>query len=693
MLGHYIVRGVALIAAALALNLVISHYDFIRYDATEGRVSSLSPQTRRLLRELKNDRQIVIEAFVSRDVPESYVKTKFELISMLNEFSAMSGGGIQVRMHADLEPFSQEAVTAEQRFGIRPQSVRTRSRGAFKDEDVILGAAFTSGLEKVVVPFFDYGVPVEYELIRSIGTVGRKERKKIGVVKTDAQLMGGGFTFAGGQPRMSPKQEIVSELEKQYDVEEVDANSPISMGKYDVLLAVQPSSLGPQEMNNFVEAVRSGQATAIFEDPRPAFMGNVPGTGDPKRPPGGGMFGMGGGAPQPKGDIRQLWKVIGIEQPGEPSVEGGFHPDLAWQKYIPYQKLQITGISETWVFVRNEAPGAEEAINAIDPITSGLQEIFLPTPGVIQRASGVDNLKFTKLLSTGTVSSGRVSVETFQTSQEDPGRLSASLGRSRGEQILAARITTAEPESLMAAESADSEDEAAKKSASDGGKTTKKGINVVYVADIDLMISTFLRIRARPEEDPEINWKFENVTFLLNTIDALSGEESYIDIRKRKARHSTLQVVETRVNAAREAEFDQSKKFGEEYDKAVKAAEEENRNVMKTFQEKVDGLKKKQQAGEQINLSDVRAAMDELKMRQAALDRKFEIRREQLRRDREAQIQRIRRQTDLAVVRIQNSYKFWAVALPPIPPLLVGLVVFVYRRLREREGVSKARLR
>lgn len=180
---------------------------------------------------------------------------------------------------------------------------------------------------------------------------------------------------------------------------------------------------------------------------------------------------------------------------------------------------------------------------------------------------------------------------------------------------------------------------------------------------------------------------------MLNTIDALSGEESYIDIRKRKARHSTLQVVETRVNAAREAEFDQSKKFGEEYDKAVKAAEEENRNVMKTFQEKVDGLKKKQQAGEQINLSDVRAAMDELKMRQAALDRKFEIRREQLRRDREAQIQRIRRQTDLAVVRIQNSYKFWAVALPPIPPLLVGLVVFVYRRLREREGVSKARLR
>ena len=41
-------------------------------------------------------------------------------------------------------------------------------------------------------------------------------------------------------------------------------------------------------------------------------MTGVPGTGQPKQAP-GGMFGMGGGRPMPKADIRKLWDVIGIE--------------------------------------------------------------------------------------------------------------------------------------------------------------------------------------------------------------------------------------------------------------------------------------------------------------------------------------------------------------------------------------------
>jgi ABC-2 type transport system permease protein len=46
---------------------------------------------------------------------------------------------------------------------------------------------------------------------------------------------------------------------------------------------------------------------------------------------------------------------------------------------------------------------------------------------------------------------------------------------------------------------------------------------------------------------------------------------------------------------------------------------------------------------------------------------------------------------ELKIQQIQRQFKLAAVILPPIPPLLVGLIVFTRRRLREREGISKAR--
>jgi ABC-2 type transport system permease protein len=42
---------------------------------------------------------------------------------------------------------------------------------------------------------------------------------------------------------------------------------------------------------------------------------------------------------------------------------------------------------------------------------------------------------------------------------------------------------------------------------------------------------------------------------------------------------------------------------------------------------------------------------------------------------------------------VQFRYKLWAVLLPPIPPLLVAVAVFFTRRAREKEGVSRSRLR
>jgi ABC-2 type transport system permease protein len=733
LLGHYLVRTIALMVLALGVNYLFANNDVLnnfRADLTQGKVSSLSPDTKQLLRELKADHTIKIEAFISGQVPEAYAKTRADLVSMLKEFRASAGSGVDVQIHV-LDQGSQEAIElasmAEKRFGIVPEPVRTRTRGAIKDEDIFLAAAFTCGLEKVIVPFFDYGIPVEYELIRSISTVAKTERKKVGIVRTDAQLYGG-FSFAGGRPQNIPKQALVEELEKQYDVEEVDPNNPVEEGTYDVMIVVQPSSLSPEAFDNVLEAVRNGQPTAIFEDPRPIFLTMAPATGEPKMPPGGmgGMFG-GGGGPQPKGEIQKLWNMLGLEVPGETSMMGLYAPDIAWQEFNPYLKLQIQGIPDSWVFCRREAPGAEEAINDDSPITAGLEEIFFPVPGVIKPDKSSD-LKFTPLVKTGDMA-GTISFQDFMDNRDNMFMMKVAQGQKKGSQVIAARIQgtlsrdhamsdagleVAQADTDDAADEGDGEgdseegagkeDAAAAEAGPAGGqddaeakeqKEKQRPIDVIYVADIDLMISTFLRIRARPGEDEEINWNFENVNFLLNIVDVLSGDDDYIAIRKRKPRHSTLRLVEQKTQQMRAEEFEERYTFQQKFDDAIKEIEEQNKKEIEKVQKELEELQEKQrkegQAG--ISFADLQKKMTDLAIVQERLNRKLEVRREQLRRERDDNIERIRRDIDLDILAIKNEWKFWAVVLPPIPPLLVGLVVYVRRRLREREGVARSRMR
>ncbi len=120
----------------------------------------------------------------------------------------------------------------------------------------------TCGLDKVVVPFLDKGIPVEYELVRSIATVSQQKRKKIGVLMTDAKLYG---SFDMNQPMQMPRNElIIDELQKQYEVVQVDPTNPI-IDKFDVLLAVQPSSLHAAAARQFH---RGGEERAADGDLR-----------------------------------------------------------------------------------------------------------------------------------------------------------------------------------------------------------------------------------------------------------------------------------------------------------------------------------------------------------------------------------------------------------------------------------------
>ena len=85
--------------------------------------------------------------------------------------------------------------------------------------------------------------------------------------------------------------------------------------------------------------------------------------------------------------------------------------------------------------------------------------------------------------------------------------------------------------------------------------------------------------------------------------------------------------------------------------------------------------------------------LQEVEMVRRAEERKLEARTEQLKRERDEKIKTVETDLALQVRSVQNHTKLAAVALPPVLPLVFGAYVFVRRRQKEREGVSKLRLR
>ena len=669
---HFVVRTAGLAVAALGVVLAFRVYD-VRADLSAEQISSLSGDTKQLLAGLDTEQAIEVTAYVSPTVPEDYTQTRLTLLNMLRQFQRLSGGKLRVDV-IETETKTEAASLASQQFGIEPVTVLSRERGAFRDEDIFLGCAFTCGLEKVVVPFFDRGTPVEYELIRSICTVAEQKRKRLGVVTTDADLFGG-FDMASGQQR--PRQPVLEELEKQYEVVQVDPAAPITE-TYDVLMVVQPSSLGPEQMNNFVAAVRSGQPVAIFEDPLPVLMNSVPGTSQPRRG-GGGPMAMMQQQNQPKGDLGQLWDVLGLELAAggcRPLMgQMGSSPYVVWQDYNPHPKLELPS---EFVFIDAELGeadgGASRSFNQENPITRGLQEVLFPFPGALSKDDKV-NLEWTPLVITGT-RSGTIEVEQVLGNRGDMRQLRIFEKPGSQAMVLAAAVDRELPGTQSVTES--------EKESSDGDTTL---IRAIVVADIDLMGPQIFGLRNRPDEVFGLN--FDNVTFVLNVLDTLSGDERFLEIRKRKPKHRTLERIEDTVADAREMADMQRQKYITEFDKAEQGANAEMQKEVGEFEKKIEDM----ESGGNTDRQAAMQAVQQLASRQRLAQRRLDTKLEQLKRKRDAEIEQVERSLEATIRREQDWQKWLAVMLPPIPPLVVAFFVFFRRRAQEREGVAKSRLR
>lgn len=718
MATHYCSRVLALVVIGVGLT-TLCHFHDLRADVTAERLSSLSSHTVDLLDKLKADFQegkirqpVRIEAFVSSEVPDSYVQTRLNLLSVLEELDAR-GGDLVVKQVNDTKRFSQMAMLAKERYNITPRRRFTINRGAYSESHIFMGVAFECGLEKVILPFIERGIPPEYELVRSLCTVTQQKRKKIGVLTTDAPLFGSFNMQTGSAGSDWP---IINELRKQYEVVRVNPSSPIAVKRpgdrpsdsqkaaggeeeeeedetFDVLLAVQPSAMGDQEMNNFLEAVRQGQPTAIFEDPCTYLAGNVPATSQPRRPPQQMQMMM--RQPMPKGKIEPLWQMLGIDFSGGSEASGmgfgGTTHRIVWQMHNPYPKITLFDRDREFVFVDGGC-GASQPFNEEHEISSKLQQVLFPFSGYI-RDRQTAGIKVTPLVQTGPESGyvdfDKIMMRTFfGPPMPNPFR---PQEETRKEYVLAAHIT-----GLL--KGRDSTDDSSGDDAGHGkGGADKAGaseINVVLVADIDMLSPAFFNIREQGDA-PEagVHFEFDNVTFVLNVLDFLAEDPRFLELRKRRPKHRTLTRIEKVTEEHRGETVKNRQAFHKECDDAVEEEQNKLDKKLEKYRQELEELKN-QGAG---TSRDVRARIieiqQELDIEQQSGQKRVDARREEAEQERDEKIEEIDTRLAAEIRRVQDGYKLWAVLLPPIPPLAVAIVVFFVRRSREREGVSRDRLR
>ncbi|MGE3171773.1 MAG: Gldg family protein [Planctomycetota bacterium] len=367
---HRGARFVAMAATVGALTVIGTNV-LPRFDSTVERIHSLSQESKQLIAALDGERPVFITAFVSENVPATLAQQKRTLLNLMDQFDHLGGSKIEQRVEV-CEQGSQAAQDAEKNFKIQGRRSMIDEGGVAVETTVFLGFAVQCGTEEVVVPFVEGGLPLEYELMRSIRVAADAERKTVGVLKTDVELYGG-FDFQTFAQKQ--RWQIVEDLMLQYEVENVDPDQDYPEG-LDALIVPQPSSLQQEAMDRLQNWILAGNHALLLEDPAPM---EAPGTAatDQKGGPRAQMMGQ---QQTPKGNFAAFLGKIGLDMPVR---------DVVWD--LSYRTFAGGNLHPEFLFVQGDG-------YADDPITNGLDRTVMLFSGHVKPKQGVEGWSFQPLM-------------------------------------------------------------------------------------------------------------------------------------------------------------------------------------------------------------------------------------------------------------------------------------------------------
>ena len=650
---HYIFRTVLLIVILISMQRTLS-YTAWRSDLTSEKLYSFSDSSKKLIKSI--EKPVFIEAYISDQVPQNLVETRKNILNTLRELSAASNGKVQVKINRT-EAKSKEARSARNKYNIQAHKTQELKDGQVSIKDIYLAAAISCGANQEIIPNFSPGIPVEYELTRTIRVVNESQRKKVGILMTDAELIANrkiGFF------ERHTEWQIVKELRKQYNITVVDpkADYPDDL---DVLLAVLPSSLTQKSIDRLEAYMLSGGKTLILDDPLPIidpFLSpNQLSKSARKATAEGQRVNL-----DLKGDIQKFYNNLGIE------VEKN---SIAFSSYNPHPTL--ANQPPEFLFL---SP-SQNSFNTESSITKDLQEILTIYAGhIVKSPEGWTQM--TPLLQSSKIDSGNspwgthmdMAMGALPPRWKDRSKIHNRF-KSNDTQILAVKIQgerTYTPEPEKADDNKEKKEEIKL-------EPIQQSINSIVVTDIDFISDVFFNLRRQGNNQ----FNFNNVSFVLNAIDSLAGDESFVELRSRHRRHRTLTHID---NIRTE--------LVKERTKIIQDAEVEAAIQLQNAQAALDKKLRVIEENKELKKEDKDRMLSTVRNHHAQL---FSVQKAEIELEKQEKIRNAEDNVSQTLNENRQKIILMSTALPPMLPFFMGLIIFALRRKREMSHISESRLK
>lgn len=256
---------ILLIAFIVLINYLSLSY-FIRLDATDTQLYSLSPATKEIISNLSDE--VVIEVFFSDNTPPNLLEAKQNVLDLLEEFAKASGGKIKVDIK---NPTSSDFETLANSRGIQQIQYSEYSDDKFLVAQGFLGLAFVKGDSVETIPVITSLDNLEYEVTSRIMKLTKSQEIKVGFFTKQAETKDGldGVGTGASGSVFDNYSDIRELLERQYLTGEVDLSlgKPIDPKEFPVVVVVAPkSALSQRDFFELEQYAFNGGRLLVLED-------------------------------------------------------------------------------------------------------------------------------------------------------------------------------------------------------------------------------------------------------------------------------------------------------------------------------------------------------------------------------------------------------------------------------------------